>query len=70
MEASVQNLLYRKPELYELIYPEPDEATPLFCLRLFERYSLQPLSILDVGCGTGRDLNVLSRTCKDCWGVD
>lgn len=70
MEASVQNLLYRKPELYELIYPEPDEATPLFCLRLFERYSLQPSSILDVGCGTGRDLNVLSRTCKDCWGVD
>ena len=70
MEASVQNLLYRKPELYELIYPEPDESTPLFCLQLFKRYLPEPSSILDIGCGTGRDLNVLSRTCRDCWGVD
>jgi hypothetical protein len=28
MDPSTQNLLYRRPELYELIYPEKDEATP------------------------------------------
>jgi len=29
-----------------------------------------PSSILDFGCGTGRDLAALSRDCPDCWGVD
>ncbi|MCP4642789.1 MAG: methyltransferase domain-containing protein [bacterium] len=67
----VKNYLYRHPEYYELVYPEPDEATPRMCLRIFERYlGGTPGSVLDVGCGTGRDLAVLSRTCPDCWGVE
>ena len=71
MDAETRNLLYRHPEYYELVYPEPDEATPRMCQRLFERYlAAPPASILDVGCGTGRDLEVLSRHCPDCWGVD
>jgi SAM-dependent methyltransferase len=71
MDQSTKNFLYDNPEFYELAYPEPDEATPNMCLRMFEKYlpSL-PTSILDIGCGTGRDLEVLSRTCVDCWGVD
>ena len=65
------NFLYRNPEFYELLYPEPDEATSRMCLRMFSRYLPQPpRSILDVGCGTGRDLDVLSRVCPDCWGID
>jgi SAM-dependent methyltransferase len=71
MDPSTQNLLYRRPELYELIYPEKDEATPRMCLRMFDRYLAAPASsIVDIGCGTGRDINVLSRHCKDCWGID
>jgi SAM-dependent methyltransferase len=71
VEASVQNLLYRRPELYEVMYPEFDEATPKMCLRMFDAYlEHRPSSILDIGCGTARDLNVLSRHCSDCWGVD
>jgi SAM-dependent methyltransferase len=71
VEASVRNLLYRRPELYEVVYPEFDEATPKMCHRMFSAYlERQPSSILDVGCGTARDLNVLSRDCDDCWGVD
>ena len=67
----VRNLLYRRPELYELVYPEPDEQTPRMCREFFDRYlSDEPASILDVGCGTGRDLSVLSRSCADCVGVD
>jgi len=71
VEANLRNLLYRRPELYEVMYPEFDEATPKMCLRMFSAYlERQPSSILDVGCGTARDLNVLSRHCADCWGID
>lgn len=71
MDPSVRNLLYRHPEYYERVYPEPDEDTPRMCLRMFDRYlAAPPQSILDVGCGTGRDLDVLSRTRADCWGFD
>jgi len=71
MDKSVQNLLYRRPELYEAMYPEHDEATPKMCLRMFDAYlKHSPSSILDIGCGTARDLSVLSRYCPECWGVD
>lgn len=71
MHQKVSNLLYDRPELYDLVYPEPDESTPRFCLRMFERHLKGPVqSILDIGCGTGRDLAVLARTCADCWGVE
>jgi len=74
MKASgwnVKNLCYDRPDLYELLYPEPSEATPKMCLRMFDRYlAASPKSVLDVGCGTGRDLDVLSRSIPDCWGVD
>ena len=41
------------------------------CRQLFARYlTSSPASILDIGCGTGRDLAALSRDCPDCWGVD
>lgn len=69
--AEVRNLLYRRPELYEAVYPERDEATPRLCQRCFERFlGGKPQSILDLGCGTGRDLEVLARDCPDCVGVD
>lgn len=71
MDPKVSNLLYDRPELYDLVYPEPDESTPQFCLRMFERHRTSPVqSILDIGCGTGRDLAVLARTCPECWGID
>ena len=41
------------------------------CLRMVSRYlSTPPASILDVGCGTGQDLDTLSGICPDCWGID
>jgi len=43
----------------------------MMCRRMFTRFLAKPpLSILDIGCGTGRDLDSLSRDCSDCWGVD
>jgi len=71
VDLGAGNFLYRHPEYYELVYPEPDEATPKMCLRMFSKYlTTPPKSILDIGCGTGRDLDVLSRTCPECWGID
>jgi SAM-dependent methyltransferase len=71
MDASVQNFLYRNPQFYELAYPEPNDDTPMMCRRIFSRYlTSPPRSILDLGCGTGRDLDSLSREGLDCCGVD
>ena len=71
MDPSTKNFLYRNPQFYEAISPEPDEETPQMCLRMFAKYlERPPSSILDIGCGTARDLDVFSRHCQDCWGVD
>ena len=67
----VRNLLYDCPELYELAYPEPNDETPAMCRRAFGRFLKNPPgSILDLGCGTGRDLRSLRRDIPDCVGVD
>lgn len=71
MLSNVENLLYRRPELYELVYPEPNDETPTMLRRAFAKHmQALPRSILDVGCGTGRDIGSLSRNCADCVGVD
>lgn len=68
---NVVNLLYRRPELYDVVYPEPDQSTPRFCRAVIaEQLGREPASILDVGCGTGRDLEVLAQHCGDCVGID
>jgi SAM-dependent methyltransferase len=69
--ARIDNLLYARPHLYELVYPDPDEEIPNVCRHLFARYlPTTPASILDIGCGTGRDLAAFVREIPDCWGVD
>jgi SAM-dependent methyltransferase len=71
MVASVQNFLHRNPQHHDFVHYELDELTPRMCLRMFSLYLPKPpASILDVGCGTGRDLDFLSGICPDCWGVD
>src|SRR5438093_11224272 len=71
MDASVQNFLYRNPEYYERVYPRSDESQARLCRRMIARYRAAPAaSLLDLGCGTGRDLDVLAQTVPECWGVD
>ena len=71
MRETVRNLLYDHPEYYESLYPEPYDETPSMCRRIFARFlQTPPRSLLDVGCGTGRDLRSLRKDCPDCVGVD
>lgn len=71
MDSSVRNLLYARPELYESVYDGSGHAVPRMCERLFERHlGRLPGSLLDVGCGTGRDLEYLAKRCPDVVGVD
>jgi SAM-dependent methyltransferase len=67
----MKSLLYDEPRLYDLVFPDADDTLGIMCRSAFERYLLAPpTSVLDVGCGTGRLLESLSKTIAECWGVD
>jgi SAM-dependent methyltransferase len=71
VDEELSNLLYTRPELYESVYHGSGDAVPRMCERLFERHlGGYPSSLLDIGCGTGRDLAYLAKRCPDCVGVD
>ncbi|WP_414577843.1 class I SAM-dependent methyltransferase [Anabaena sp. CCY 9402-a] len=64
----IQNMLYRQPALYEQVYKSDNYGV---VKEIIERYLKRlPTSILDIGCGTGRDLQYLSALCSDCVGID
>ncbi|MEG4810436.1 class I SAM-dependent methyltransferase [Microcoleus sp. F8-D3] len=70
-QDEVTNLLYRQPELYEKVYPVLDDELAKMCQQMFGRYLQHyPSSILDIGCGTGRELNALARNFSECIGID
>jgi SAM-dependent methyltransferase len=59
-----RNLLTDNPELYEARFPDPDRAAGRFVddiLRMFLSAAVDgnPVTVLDLGCGTGRDLGHL-----------
>jgi len=71
MDSDIKNLLYRQPELYQAVYQDPDASRPRMFETMFERYGhIYPGSILDIGCGIGRDVAALSARCSSCVGVD
>ncbi|SMF06148.1 trans-aconitate 2-methyltransferase [Streptomyces sp. Amel2xC10] len=61
------NLLYRDPALYDLV--QADSTSAATCLSLIERYRPEARTLVDFGCGTGRDLEVLAER-FECVGVD
>lgn len=71
MEPECRSLLYAEPRLYDLVFPDAEEVTGRMCHEAFARYlPAPPVSVLDVGCGSGRLLETLCRTMTECWGVD
>lgn len=65
LEAS--NLFYRDPELYDGVQSDSDSAR--ICRALIDRHQPEARTLLDFGCGTGRDLEELAQH-FDCIGVD
>ncbi|MGK7927388.1 MAG: trans-aconitate 2-methyltransferase [Spirulina sp.] len=71
MNPGHQSLIYHHPEIYELVYPDPQHFRAKMFEEIFARNLPEyPTSILDIGCGTARDIAYLANTCQDCLGVD
>lgn len=65
MEAT--NLFYRDPALYDAI--QSDSGSAEMCQALIERHRPDANTLMDFGCGTGRDLEILAKR-FECVGVD
>ncbi|WP_330239200.1 class I SAM-dependent methyltransferase [Streptomyces sp. NBC_00525] len=65
MEAT--NLLYRDPALYDAV--QADSTGAGMCLALVESYRPDARTLIDFGCGTGRDLHTLAER-FECVGLD
>jgi len=71
MAPAFRSLLYDRPDLYDLVFPEPDQTRAEMCREAFKRYlPLPPASLVDIGCGNGRLVASLSASIPECWGVD
>ncbi|MFE1770521.1 class I SAM-dependent methyltransferase [Streptomyces sp. NPDC059008] len=65
MEAT--NVFYRDPALYDAV--QADSGSAETCQALIERYRPDAAALVDFGCGTGRDLEILAKR-FECTGVD
>jgi SAM-dependent methyltransferase len=71
MDPGFRSLLYTEPRLYDLVFPDADENTGRMCQEAVRRYTpAPPTSALEIGCGSGRQLEALARIVPECWGVD
>ncbi|MFG2704826.1 class I SAM-dependent methyltransferase [Streptomyces sp. NPDC048386] len=61
------NLFYRNPWLYDSVQADSDSAR--ICRALIDQHRPDARTLLDFGCGTGRDLEQLAQH-FDCIGVD
>nr|WP_236070959.1 class I SAM-dependent methyltransferase [Streptomyces polyasparticus] len=61
------NVFYRNPALYDAV--QSDTGSAETCLELIERHRPDATTLVDFGCGTGRDVEVLAKR-YECVGVD
>ncbi|SHF06466.1 class I SAM-dependent DNA methyltransferase [Streptoalloteichus hindustanus] len=71
MEPAIvsQNLLTDNPELYEHQFPDPDHRAARFVHDVLRRFG-GGKSIVDIGCGTGRDAGHLASLGYTVTGLD
>lgn len=65
MEAT--NVFYRDPTLYDAV--QADSGTAETCQALIDQHRPDAATLVDFGCGTGRDLEILAKR-FECVGVD
>jgi SAM-dependent methyltransferase len=64
------NLFYRRPALYDQVQADPDHSVAKLCEELIDTHGpSEARTLLDFGCGTGRDLERLAQR-YECVGVD
>ncbi|MGW0559612.1 methyltransferase domain-containing protein [Streptomyces sp. NPDC003016] len=61
------NVFYRYPALYDAVQSDTESAET--CQALIERHLPDAFTLVDFGCGTGRDVEVLAKH-YECVGVD
>ncbi|MFD4586926.1 class I SAM-dependent methyltransferase [Streptomyces sp. NPDC058434] len=61
------NILYRDPALYDVV--QSDSTSAGMCQTLIELHRPDARTLIDFGCGTGRDLEILAKH-FECIGVD
>ncbi|MGW0949652.1 class I SAM-dependent methyltransferase [Streptomyces sp. NPDC002623] len=66
-DVEATNLLYRDPALYDVV--QSDSTSAGMCQTLIELHRPDAQTLIDFGCGTGRDLEILAERYK-CIGVD
>lgn len=68
-DLAASNLFYRRPDLYDQVQADPNHTVARQVEQVISERAPQALTLLDFGCGTGRDLEYLA-TRFDCTGVD
>jgi SAM-dependent methyltransferase len=65
----IDDFLYNNPDLYEQVFPPRGKSD--LCVRVIQEFLTRaPTSVLDIGCGTGRDLAGLANFYPNCVGFD
>lgn len=68
-DLAASNLFYRRPELYDQVQADPKHTVARQVEQVVNEYNPQARTLLDFGCGTGRDLEYLAER-FECVGVD
>lgn len=69
MKHRAGNLLTDRPELYEARFPDPERLAGRWAEECLRRHGAGP-SVLDLGCGTGRDAACLHRAGRRVTAAD
>lgn len=70
MNLSDSNLLYREPALYDQVQADTDHEPARLCVKAVDSYGPRNArTLVDFGCGTGRDLTYLAKH-FECIGVE
>jgi SAM-dependent methyltransferase len=68
-DLAAANLFYRQPALYDQIQADPNHTVARQIEAVIAQHAPGARTLLDLGCGTGRDLEYLARP-FECVGVD
>lgn len=68
-DLATGNLFYRRPDLYDQVQADPDDTVARQVEHVVELHAPTARTLLELGCGTGRDLEALAGRFA-CVGVD